>query len=101
MQKTDDLPVWVYLAFSSIETRKGALLLILSNVLFSAYCIPWVNLYTESEWVAKLFLIEDWEWFTWSSPLSIWYWLGLKWVDKNRGWEVVNQNQEDTVTVNK
>lgn len=87
MQKSDDMPLWVYLALSSIETRKGALLLILSNVLFSAYCIPWITLYTDTAWVAKVFLIEDWEWFTWSSPMTVWYWLSLKWVDKNRGWQ--------------
>lgn len=86
MQKTDRMPMWVFLAFSSIETRKGALLLILSNVLFNGYCIPWVNFYAESAWVAKLFVVTDWEWFIWSAPMNIWYWLGLRWIDKNHGW---------------
>ncbi|WP_347986877.1 hypothetical protein [Methylomonas sp. AM2-LC] len=87
MQKTDDIPMWVFLALSSIETRKGAMLLIFSNVLFSAYCVPWVALYPSVEWVTQLFLIEDWEWFLMSAPMNIWYWFSVKWVDKNRGWQ--------------
>ena len=87
MQKTDDIPLWVYLALSSIKTRKGALLLILSNVLFSGYCIPWATLYTDVGWVAKVFLIEDWEWFYWSAPMTAWYWRSMHWVDKNLGWQ--------------
>jgi hypothetical protein len=87
MQKTDDMPLWVFFALSSIETRKTALLMILSNVIFSAYCIPWVSLYTESEWVAKIFLIEDWEWFAWSFPMTFWMWLSVKWVDKKQAWK--------------
>jgi len=93
MQKDHKTPWWVYLALSSIETRKGAMLLILSNVIFSAYCIPWGSLYTESAWVKTLFLIEDWEWFTWTAPMNIWYWLSVKWVDKNRGWHSVAPQQ--------
>jgi hypothetical protein len=91
MQKTENTPMWVYLALSSIETRKGALLLILSNVIFSAYCIPWGTLYSEYEWVGQFFLIEDWEWFGWTSPMTIWYWLSMKWIDKHRGWETESQ----------
>ena len=92
MQKTDDLPLWVYLALSSIETRKGALYLVLINLLFTGYCIPWISFYQDIEWVAKLFLIEDWEWFLFSAPTTLWYWLSLKWVDKNRGWQLANAN---------
>lgn len=87
MQKSDDMPLWVFLALSSIETRKGALLLIWSTVIFSIYCIPWVNFYTDIDWVGKLFLIDDWEWFLMTLPMTVWYWLSMKWVDKNRGWQ--------------
>lgn len=87
MQKTDATPLWVFLALSSIETRKGALLLIWSSILFSLYCIPWVSFYRGNVWVAKLFLIDDWEWFAMMAPMTLWYWLSMKWVDKHLGWQ--------------
>jgi hypothetical protein len=34
VDKTDNMPIWVWLAFSSIETRKVALSLILAFVIF-------------------------------------------------------------------
>ena len=42
MEKTSDMPIWVYLAFSSIEKRQTALLLIYACAAFALYCIPWV-----------------------------------------------------------
>ncbi|MGD0959099.1 MAG: hypothetical protein ABSB19_04755 [Methylomonas sp.] len=90
MQKTDDRPWWVVLALSNIQTRKTALWLILSNVLFSAYCVPWVSLYGDVDWVAQVFLIEDWEWFLFSAPFTVWYWFGVKWIDKNNGWRIAD-----------
>jgi len=85
MQKSNDIPLWVFLALSSIETRKGALILIWSSLLFSLYCIPWVA-FSGNPWVAKLFLIDGWDWFAMMLPMTLWYWLSMKWVDKNRGW---------------
>ncbi|MCX7100764.1 MAG: hypothetical protein NTX38_04530 [Methylobacter sp.] len=87
MKKTDTTPLWVFLAFSSIETRKGALMLIWSSVIFSFYCVPWVNYFSEYAWVAKLFLIEDWSWLVMMLPVVVWYWLSMKWIDKNSSWE--------------
>ncbi len=86
MQKTDDMPIWVFLALSSIETRKGALILVRSCLLFMIYCIPWVHYYDGNGWVAKVFLLEDWSWFAMMPPMTLWYWLSLRWVDKNSGW---------------
>jgi len=86
MQKDDRLPLWVFLALSSIETKKGALLLIWSSLLFSIYCIPWGLLFAETPWISKLFLLDDWEWFAMMLPMTLWYWLSMKWIDKNRGW---------------
>jgi hypothetical protein len=86
MKKTNTTPLWVFLAFSSIETRKSALLLIWGCLLFSFYCIPWGNYFHDNQWTSKLFLIEDWEWFIMMLPMTAWYWLSLKWIDKNGGW---------------
>ena len=81
------LPLWVLLAFSNIKTRKGAWILIGSSVLFSLYCIPWLKYFPESGWVSLMFLIEDWSWFAMMLPVVLWYWLGLRWMDKNSAWE--------------
>jgi len=87
MKKTGDVPIWVYLAFSSIATRKGALLLIGSCIVFSVYCIPWVRIFPDRDWVGRLFLVDDWSWFAAMVPITLWYWLSLKWVDSNTGWQ--------------
>jgi len=86
MEKSDNMPIWVYLAFSSITTRKGALLLILACIVFSIYCIPWGRLFTDQGWVSKIFLIEDWSWVAMMVPITLWYWVSLRWIDRNSGW---------------
>jgi hypothetical protein len=87
VEKKETTPLWVFLAFSSINTRKGALILIWSCIIFSVYCIPWSLLYTEPAWIAKVFLIDDWSWLAMMIPMIIWYWLSLKWADKHSAWE--------------
>jgi len=87
VEKTDNMPIWVFLAFSSIATRKAALLLIWACAVFSIYCIPWSMFFAGQDWVKKLFLIEDWSWIAMMAPITLWYWLSLRWVDHNMGWE--------------
>lgn len=79
-------PWWVTLAFSSIPSRKGALILIGACILFTLYCLPWSRFFPQSAWVGKLFLIEGWDWFAMMLPISFWYWLSLKWMDRHSGW---------------
>lgn len=86
MEKTDKMPIWVFFAFSSINTRKAALLLIRACLLFSIYCIPWSVFYANQDWIGKIFLIDDWSWVAMMVPVTFWYWLSLRWVDKNSGW---------------
>lgn len=87
MVKTANMPVWVFLAFSSIETRKGALLLTTVCALFSVYCLPWPLFFENQDWLASVFLIDDWSWFAMMAPITAWYWISLKWLDKNSGWK--------------
>ncbi len=87
MEKTDKPPLWVFLAFSSINTRKAALILIWSCVLFTLYCIPWVQFFPDEKWVATLFLIDDISWVIMMIPMVIWYLFSLRWMDKNQAWE--------------
>ncbi len=86
MNQDRKMPLWVLLALSNGQTRKGALILIRVSLLFSLYCLPWSLFYGDSPWVSQLFLIDDWEWFAMMVPMTLWYWLSMKWMDRNRGW---------------
>lgn len=86
MEKTDNMPIWVYLAFSSITKRTSALLLIYSCMAFSVYCVPWGLLFPDRKWAVQIFLIDDWSWMPIMVPMTLWYWLSLRWIDKNIGW---------------
>ncbi len=94
MEKKDNMPIWVYLAFSSIKTRKAAILLIRGSLLFTIYCIPWRRFLGGDHWIGKVFLIDDWTWFVMMVPITLWYWLSLRWVDKNSTWG--NSIQKET-----
>jgi hypothetical protein len=89
MEKTDKIPLWVFLAFSSFSKRNGALVLTWVCIIFSVYCIPWSLVYSEPEWLARVFVIDDWSWFAMMLPISAWYWLSLRWMDKNSAWQGV------------
>lgn len=87
MEKTDDMPMWVFLAFSAIERRTTALWLVWGSVLFTLYCVPWSSLAPANEWIKQVFLIEDWSWFAMMVPLTAWYSLAFRWLDKNAYWQ--------------
>jgi hypothetical protein len=86
MEKTNNMPLWVFLAFSSINSRKGALLLIAACLLFTLYCLPWSLFSPGHEWVAEYFLIDDWSWTAMMVPVIFWYWMSLRWMDSHGGW---------------
>lgn len=86
MEKTDDMPWWVFLAFASINSRKAALWLISVCVIFAVYCVPWVSVFTETPWIATVFRIKDWSWVAMMIPITLWYVACMIWVDKNSRW---------------
>jgi hypothetical protein len=94
VRKTTDMPVWVYLAFSSIRTRKGALALIGSSVLFTLYCVPWLHFFPLPRWLARLLLVHNWSWFAMMIPITLWYWLSLRWTDRNAAWTVADRDDD-------
>jgi hypothetical protein len=87
MKKQNNTPRWVYLAFANVETRRGAYMLIWCNVLCSLYCIPWSKYFGGMDLVGKIFLIDNWYWFALMVPITVWYVLGLKWIDRNQAFE--------------
>ncbi len=94
MEKTKDMPLWVFLAFSSIETRKGACILICACAIFTLYCLPWALFFPGIDWVGTLFLIDDWSWIAMMVPMLAWYFLSLRWVDKNGGWVLAVEGKD-------
>ena len=80
------MPIWVLLAFSSIHKRQHAIILIWASILFTLYCLPWVN-FIQNEMVAALFLIDDWSWIAMMVPICLWYFLSLRWMDNHTAWE--------------
>ena len=88
VEKTDNMPIWVFLAFSSIGTRKGALILVWVCAAFAIYCLPWSLFFSDQDWVAGIFLIKDWSWFGMMVPVLAWYLISLRWLDQNNGWSV-------------
>jgi hypothetical protein len=85
-QPPKKMPIWVLLAFSSIQKRKSALILIWASIIFTAYCLPWAT-FINNEMITTLFLIDDWSWITMMIPICIWYILSLRWMDQNNSWE--------------
>lgn len=86
MKHNDKAPIWVKLAYANVHTRKMALIMVIFCVIFALYCVPWMR-FSQNATVGKLFVFKDWSWFLSMIPMTIWYWAGLKWVDKHRGWE--------------
>ncbi len=88
MIKAKNTPLWVYLAFSAIESRKAALLLTTSCILFTLYSLPWQSVTgtTQDSIIGQLFLINDWSWAGMMIPISLWYLASLVWMDRNHGW---------------
>jgi hypothetical protein len=82
------IPLWVFLAFSSIQKRNHALILIWACIIFSIYSLPW-STFINNDLVSTLFLIEDWSWIAMMIPISAWYILSLRWMDTNDGWEII------------
>jgi hypothetical protein len=86
MEKKENMPIWVFLALSSISSRKTVLYMIVGCIAFTAYCFPWVQFFSSHKWIETIFLISDWSWFAMMVPMTIWYWMSLRWADNNDAW---------------
>ena len=74
MERKDNMPMWVFFGLANIEKRKGGLILFWSCLAFSFISIP-ISYY-----------LDDWSWAAIMFPISLWYWLCIKWVDNNSTW---------------
>ena len=83
MTKSENMPIWVFLAVMNFETRKGANVMVWISLLITLVCVP-LSYYQPFETV-------DWTWIAMMAGTTLWYWLSMKWVDKNTGWEKASQ----------
>ncbi|HHZ87423.1 MAG TPA: hypothetical protein EYN73_01920 [Chromatiaceae bacterium] len=74
MERTKDMPLWVFLGLMNIETRKGARTLVMLAVLATVVCLP-VSYY-----------LEDWSWLAMMVSMTLWYGLCFRWIENNTGW---------------
>lgn len=88
MDKKDNMPMWVFLALSSIETRRAALLLCLSCLVFALCFLPLPYLFDDWTWMEVL------EWTGVLYPMAFWYWLSIKWIDNNSSWAVATEESD-------
>jgi hypothetical protein len=79
MEKRDNMPIWVFLGLLNIESKKGALILVWACFLIAVACIP-ISYY-----------LDDWSWAGMMFAITPWYWLSMRWVDKNSSWEQRSQ----------
>lgn len=86
MEKRDNTPLWVSLAWANVQTRKGALVLVWCNILCCFYCIPWSRYFPEPAWLGKVFIIERWIWFALMVAITLWYWASFVWADRHGLW---------------
>ena len=73
MNKKDNMPSWVYWGLWGIKTKKVALAFaIISQVI--ALIVVLIGIYVEDFFLIAFILVP------------LWYWLAIKWVDKNSSW---------------
>lgn len=79
MEMKDDMPSWVYWGLWGIKTRKVAMLFVYISIVLTLAIVPvGIALYN------YLFMA-----FT---LVPLWYWLSIKWVDRNSTWEMGNNS---------
>ena len=75
MTRTSNMPIWVFLGLMNVETRKGALILVYLMIVCSVASIP-------LSWY-----LAEWSWAAMMLPMGLWYWLCLRWADRNALWQ--------------
>lgn len=89
MDRKDNMPMWVFLALASIDTRKIGMMLVWACLIFALGFLPLPLLLDNWTWLEVL------EWSGVLYPMTLWYWLSIRWVDKHSSWDTT----ETTTTV--
>jgi hypothetical protein len=95
MKKQDDTPTWGFLAFASVKTRRGGLMMVGLNALSCLYCIPWSHYAGNATWVAKVFIVHNWYWLPVMIAITAWYGLGFQWINRHDAWSDADSEKGD------
>ena len=85
---TKKIPLWVSLGLSNFKTRKGPTYMAIACLVFGMGFLPLPVLLDNWSWIDVL------EWGGLMFPMALWYFLCVRWVDKNYSWEVIGSNAE-------
>lgn len=86
MDRKDNMPMWVFFGLSSINTRKGGMMLFWSCMIFAVACIPWAILVPGADFIPEAIRLDDWSYAGLTLLCAVYYWLCIRWVDKNASW---------------
>lgn len=75
MERKDNMPLWVFFGLSSINTRKGALILFWACFVCGIVFIP------------VSYHLDDWSWAGFTFLAALWYWLCIRWMDQHSAWQ--------------
>lgn len=79
MEMKDDMPSWVYWGLWGIKTRKVAMLFVYISIVLTLAIVP-VGIALNNYLFMAFILVP------------LWYWLSIKWVDRNSTWEMGNNS---------
>lgn len=86
MEKKDNMPLWVFFGISSINTRKGGMMLVWSCVVCGILFLPWTTWVPSMNFIPKDYRIDDLSWAAPTFLIAGWYWMCVRWVDKHSNW---------------
>lgn len=75
MKRKENMPTWAYWGLWGINSRKAALGYFVGTLILSLVIIPFG------------IMIKDYTFLVFP-VVPLWYWLALKWADKNAAWEI-------------
>lgn len=73
MKKLDNMPVWAYWGLWGINTRKVAMTYFIIALILSLAIIPFSIMMKDYLYLCVVLA-------------PIWYWVSIKWADKNNAW---------------
>ena len=79
MEQKDNMPAWAYWGLWGIRSRSAAMAFFVGTLILSVVIVPAAVII--KDYILCVIVL-----------VPIWYWLSIKWVDKNSTWAVQNDS---------